>query len=83
MTRDELLPLLAKVAACEHRGSVLGVSRQPECGCEMELTECRAGRGRRPGEVTVHECIQCQESDQADWPLATFWRQVGHHKPHA
>jgi hypothetical protein len=49
---------LALVAACPDRGSVLPVSQQPECGC-AELTECRRGKGARPGAVTLSECLAC------------------------
>lgn len=52
-TRDAIL-------ACPDRGSVLPVSRQAEgCGCG-ELSECRAGKGKRPGAVTLAECIACK-----------------------
>jgi len=47
------------VNACPHRGPVLPVSQQPECGC-AELSECRSGRGARPGRVTLRECLDCQ-----------------------
>src|SRR4051794_9005863 len=51
-------PRLAAILACPHRGSVLGVSQQPSCGC-AELTECTALKGpeRRPGAVTLRECL--------------------------
>jgi hypothetical protein len=49
---------LALVRECPDRGGVLPVSLQPECGC-AELTECRRGRGRRPGRVTLDECLEC------------------------
>jgi hypothetical protein len=50
--------ILIAVAECPHRGGVLPVSFQPECGCR-ELTECRLGKGApRPG-VTLAECIAC------------------------
>jgi hypothetical protein len=50
--------ILIGVAECPHRGGVLPVSFQPECGCR-ELTECRLGKGApRPG-VTLAECIAC------------------------
>jgi len=54
---------LALVSACPHRGPVLPVSRQPECGC-AELTECRAGKGKRPGAVTLAECLACVRADR-------------------
>ena len=47
------------VKACPDRGPVLPLSQQPECGC-AELTECRAGRGARPGRVTLRECLDCR-----------------------
>ena len=49
---------LARVAACGHRGPVLPVSQQPECGC-AELSECRAGKGRVPGRVALSDCVRC------------------------
>jgi hypothetical protein len=49
---------LALVAQCPDRGSVLPVSLQPACGC-AELTECRRGRGKRPGSVTLADCLAC------------------------
>jgi hypothetical protein len=49
---------LARVAACAHRGPVLPVSQQPECGC-AELSECRAGKGRVPGRVVLSDCVRC------------------------
>lgn len=56
-------PDLAAVSACPHRGPTLPHTQQPEatgCGCgSAELTECRAGRGRRPGAVTLAECLEC------------------------
>ena len=50
---------LESVRTCPDRGSVLPVSKQPECGC-AELTECRAGRGKTPGAVTLAECLNCK-----------------------
>lgn len=47
------------VLACLDRGPVLPVSMQPECGC-AELTECRAGRGKVAGRVTLRECLECK-----------------------
>jgi hypothetical protein len=50
------------VNACPDRGGVLPVSEQADCGCQgVELTECRAGRGRIPGRVTLRECLECGE----------------------
>lgn len=51
--------LLAAVRECPQRGSVLPVSQQPPCGC-AEFTACRAGRGQRPGQVTLSECLVCR-----------------------
>lgn len=50
--------ILAAVAVCPYRGPVLPVSQQPECGC-AELTACRAGKGQRPGKVTLANCMEC------------------------
>lgn len=50
--------ILSSVRVCKHRGALLPQSLQPECGCG-ELTECRAGRGARPGHVTLQDCIAC------------------------
>ena len=60
MTEERKRELLPLVSACPHRGHVLGVSQQRECGC-AELTECRAGEGpaHRPGAVTLAECLAC------------------------
>jgi hypothetical protein len=51
-----------RIEACPHRGGVLPVSEQREgCGCVgTELTECRAGKGARPGAVTLDECLECR-----------------------
>ena len=59
--RKQLLPL---VAACPHRGPVLPVSMQRECGCGGELSACRAGKGpaHRAGAVTLRECLACVAS---------------------
>jgi glycosyltransferase involved in cell wall biosynthesis len=48
----------ARVLGCPHRGNVLPVSEQPECGCG-ELSECRDGHGTIPGRVSVRECLDC------------------------
>lgn len=50
--------LLRTVSRCPHRGRTLPVSLQPECGC-FERTECRAGRGKPPGAVTLQDCLAC------------------------
>jgi hypothetical protein len=50
--------LLAAVAACRFRGKPLPHSAQAECGCG-ELIECRAGRGKVPGRVTLRDCLAC------------------------
>lgn len=49
---------LGLVSACPHRGPVLPLRHQPECGC-AELSECRDGRGGTPGRVTLRECLAC------------------------
>lgn len=49
---------LALVLGCSARGPVLPVSLQPECGC-AELSECRSGRGKTAGRVTLAECLEC------------------------
>src|SRR4051794_7389173 len=54
----DLSDVLAEVAHCPHRGPVLPATFQPECGCS-ELTECRAGRGARPGLVALSDCLAC------------------------
>lgn len=50
--------LLAEVSGCRDRGPTLPHSAQAGCGCG-ELTECRAGRGRVPGRVTLSDCLAC------------------------
>lgn len=50
--------ILIGVAECPHRGGVLAISFQPECGCQ-ELTECRLGKGAPKPGVTLAECIAC------------------------
>ena len=61
-TRTSLDPRVRDaVNACEARGSVLPISEQDDCGCRgRELTECRAGRGAKPGRVTLLDCLGCQ-----------------------
>ena len=54
----ELDDVLAAVAVCPHRGGVLPVSLQPECGCS-ELTECHAGKGAVTGVVALGDCLAC------------------------
>lgn len=49
---------LKVIAKCPDRGSVLPHPRQPECGC-AELTECRQGKGKEPGAVTLSDCLAC------------------------
>ncbi len=52
--------LLAAVASCPHRGSELPERLQPVGCCPGgTLTECRAGKGQRPGAVTMAECLAC------------------------
>jgi hypothetical protein len=65
----DLQETLAAVADCPYRGAILPVSNQPDCGCS-ELTECRSGRGARPGLVTLQDCLACvvqrREQETAD-----------------
>jgi hypothetical protein len=59
LAKERKSALLARVSACEYRGPVLPHSLQPEgCGCG-ELTECRAGKGKVPGRVTLRDCLAC------------------------
>jgi hypothetical protein len=51
--------VLAAVASCPGRGSVLPHTAQPECGC-AELTECHAGRSHGLAGVTLAECVACR-----------------------
>lgn len=52
--------LLAAVAVCPDRGSELPERLQPSgCCAGAALTECRAGKGKRPGKVTLAECLAC------------------------
>jgi len=52
------------VIACPDRGPVLPISEQDDCGCQgREVSLCRAGRGARPGRVTLRDCLDCRE----DW----------------
>ena len=49
------------VNACTHRGPVLPISLQDDCGClGKELSECRAGEGAIAGRVTLRDCLACQ-----------------------
>jgi hypothetical protein len=49
-----------RVNACPDRGGVLPLSMQDDCGCQgKELSECRAGKGKIPGRVTLRECLAC------------------------
>jgi len=51
------------VNACPDRGPVLPLSEQDDCGCRgRELTGCRAGKGARPGRVTLRDCLDCRAS---------------------
>jgi hypothetical protein len=51
--------VLAAIRTCPQRGASLPVSLQPECGC-AELYECRAGKGKVPGQVTTADCWTCK-----------------------
>ena len=53
--------LLAAVSACRHRGRTLPHTAQAGCSCG-ELTECREGRGKAPGRVTLRDCLACVTS---------------------
>lgn len=67
---DEAIDLsaaLGAISACPHRGPVLPLSLQPECGCS-ELSECRAGRGLVPGRVTLTDCLECVLRRPAERP---------------
>jgi hypothetical protein len=54
----DLNSALARISSCADRGRVLPLGEQPECGC-AELTECRKGRGRLAGKVTMGDCLSC------------------------
>src|SRR5260370_38996799 len=58
MRARDLQEILTEVSNCPHRGALLPLPLQPECGCS-ELTECRVGRGAHPGRVTLHDCLAC------------------------
>jgi hypothetical protein len=52
------------VLRCEYRGREGGlILREDEkscCNSGEERTECRAGKGRRPGRPTLRECLACK-----------------------
>ena len=49
------------VNACPSRGPVLPISLQDDCGCRgKEVSECRAGKGKVPGRVTLRDCLECR-----------------------
>ena len=49
------------VNACTDRGPVLPISLQDDCGCRgKEVSECRAGKGKVPGRVTLRDCLECR-----------------------
>jgi glycosyltransferase involved in cell wall biosynthesis len=54
------------VIACEHRGPegglVLLEDERSCCGGGEERTACAAGKGRRPGRVTLRECLACKSA---------------------
>jgi hypothetical protein len=54
----DLADVLAEVAVCEDRGSILPTSFQPECGCS-ELTECLAPSTPGGRQVTLQDCLAC------------------------
>jgi len=48
------------VIACPDRGPVLPISEQDDCGCQgREVSLCLAGRGAKPGRVTLRDCLAC------------------------
>lgn len=50
-----------RVVNCPDRGPVLPISMQDDCGCKgKELSECRSGKGKNPGRVTLRDCLACQ-----------------------
>lgn len=54
---------LAKILVCEERGGVLPLSLQADCGCKgKELSECRSGKGKVAGRVTLADCLACVAS---------------------
>ena len=60
--RPSVLPRVRDaVNACPSRGPVLPISLQDDCGCAAkELSECREGRGRVAGRVTLRDCLACR-----------------------
>jgi hypothetical protein len=52
------------VLACPHRGAegglVLLEDEKSCCGGGAERTSCSAGKGERPGRVTLRECLACK-----------------------
>lgn len=52
-----------RVLSCPHRGKegglVLLEEEQSCCGGGEERTACSAGKGARPGRVTLRECLEC------------------------
>lgn len=58
-----------RVNACPDRGGVLPISMQDDCGCRgRELSECRAGKGKVAGRVTLRECLACQAINPGETP---------------
>lgn len=55
--------VIKRVNECEHRGPEGGLALTEDerscCGGGAERTECRAGKGARPGRVTLRECLAC------------------------
>jgi hypothetical protein len=51
-----------RVNACPERGSELSVVIQSGdcCGGGSTRFECQLGKGSKPGQVTLRECLQCQ-----------------------
>jgi hypothetical protein len=47
-----------RVTAAQGSPALLG-EEESCCGGGEERTACRAGRGRRPGRVTLRECLAC------------------------
>jgi hypothetical protein len=52
-----------RVNACQYRGAEGGLiltEAERTCCCGgAERTECRAGKGKIPGRVTLRECLEC------------------------
>ena len=57
-----------RVNACEHRGLegglILTYEERSCCGGGAERTLCRAGKGQRPGRVTLRECLACKANPE-------------------